>query len=232
MNVAVYTLTRDRLDYTKYAFQTLAEKAGHSYDHFIIDNGSVDGTVQWLKENEDKFKRIIYNAENLGISKASNQALDAIFGIDKPHEHNHTFYDLIIKFDNDCEVLSENIIGQIVEIYQDQIEKNFAPRYVLSPYVEGLTKQPHRGRFVQLCRRRVGMTGIVGGIFHIVPAEIYANYRYPDNLPKAWGQDDDFCHYVKTHGGEVGYIEGLKVNHYETTTGQAQRYPDYFKHKH
>ena len=218
MKVAVYSLTRDRLDYTKHCFQTLKEKAGMEYDHFIIDNGSEDGTQEWLKTQN--FKQVIFNKENVGISKASNQALEEILKGD---------YDLIIKFDNDCEVVSENIIGQITEIYQDI--KKFDSKYVLSPRVEGINHQPARGHYTQLAERRIGITGVVGGLFHIVPRSVYRDYRYAENLPKAKGQDETFCEWARHNGCEVGYIEGLVVNHYEGTDNQAKRYPDYFKRK-
>lgn len=227
MKIAVYTLTRERLEYTKTCFQSLWDLAGMDFDWYIVDNGSQDGTQEWLKENEDKFTKAIYNDENLGISKASNQALESIFSI--ANQEKGIKYDLIIKFDNDCKVLSGNILGQIAEIYSDI--KQFACKYVLSPHVEKINSQPERGRFTQLSGRKIGLTAIVGGIFHIVPAEIYKQYRYPEDLPKAKGQDDGFCDWVKKNGGEVGYIEGLSVEHIDGCNIQCQKFPEYFKRK-
>ena len=111
IKVAIYTLTRDRLEYTKHSFETLKKQAWYDYDHFIIDNGSTDGTQQWLKDNKSEFKKVILLPENVGISKGSNMALDIIFATDK--------YDLIVKMDNDCEVVSDNIIGQLCQIFED-----------------------------------------------------------------------------------------------------------------
>lgn len=221
MKIAVYTLTRDRLDYTKRSFKSLAEKAGCDYDHFVVDNGSEDGTVAWLVENEHKFKSVLCNDENKGISEASNQALEQIFIEDD--------YDLIIKMDNDCLVISDNMLSQIVEIYED-IPK-YAAEYIFSPYVKGINNQPSRAGYIMYARRRIGLTGIVGGLFHIVPFEIYKHYRYPEGLPKAWGQDDHFCNSLVQKGCNFGYIEGLIVEHMDTTDGQAKKYPEYFKRK-
>ena len=220
MKIAIYTLTRDRLDYTKASFESLAKNAGCGYDHFVIDNGSEDGTVEWLMENKHKFKLVLSNVDNKGISKASNQALDWIFNDD---------YDLIIKMDNDCLVVSENILGQVAEIYEDIPEH--AAKHILSPYVKGINNQPMRARYIQYAGRRIGLTGIVGGLFHIVPVGIYKDYRYPEKLPKAWGQDDHFCNHIKSIGCETGYIEGLIVEHMDTTDGQAKKYPEYFVRK-
>lgn len=221
MRIAIYTLTRDRLEFTKHCFQTLWDKAGYQFDHYVVDNGSVDGTVEWLKENCTKFTYVSLQPQNIGISKASNLALNII-------EIKDT-YDLIIKFDNDCEVISDNILGQIVEIYE--AIGQFGPNYILSPRVEGINTQPTRGRQVQLAGRTIGLTAIVGGLFHVVPRAVYKHYKYPETLPKAKGQDDHFCDWAKKQGCEVGYIEGLVVNHYLTTNGQYQHNPAYFERK-
>lgn len=219
MRIAIYTLTRDRVEYTEHCFKTLKQKAWNvAYDHFVIDNGSRDSTPSFLKSWQ--LKQRILLPENIGISWGSNIMLDVIFATAK--------YDLIIKMDNDCEVVSENILGQLTEIFRDAKTKG---DYILSPRVIGINRQPKRVRNEILGGRDIGITSIVGGLFHVVPAEIYANYRYPITLPKAWGQDDDFCHRTNQKGCRCGYVEGLKVNHYETTDGQAKRFPEYFERK-
>jgi GT2 family glycosyltransferase len=224
MKVAVYSLCRDRVDYTKACFTSLQTKAGIDFHHLIIDNGSTDATVEWL-QNEycKKYTNcvLVTSPVNVGISKASNIALDILCSAN---------YDLICKCDNDCFIQSENILEQISEIYENL--KQFHPKFVLSPKVEGIVNQPTRGAYTMLSRRRIGLTAIVGGLFHCVPTDVYRQYRYPEHLPLAHGQDDDFCNWVIKNGGQIGYIEGLVVEHYEGTHNQALRYPEYFKRKH
>jgi len=92
MKIAIYTLTRDRLEYTEHCFASLkAQSWGYPYDHFVFDNGSQDGTVDWLR-NEYKPFFLARDDYNKGISLASNILLSEIF---------HGNYDLIIKMDND-----------------------------------------------------------------------------------------------------------------------------------
>lgn len=226
MKIAVYSLTRDRLDYSKICFASLQEKAGVEFDHYVLDNNSTDGTKDWLLNqynyNHDKSYLNYYADSNLGISKASNKLLDIIFKSDKN-------YDLICKVDNDALIISDNILGQISEIYRDMLP--YSCKFVLSPRVEGIVNQPRRIRDFNISGRRIGQVGIVGGLFHCVPAEVYKEYRYPENLPLAKGQDDHFCDWFNKRGGAIGYIEGLIVEHYEGTNKQAERYPDYFKRK-
>ena len=225
MKIAIYTLTRDRLEFTKHCFGTLWSKAGESFDHYIIDNGSTDGTPQWLGTNGQQFKSVTYLSKNVGISVGSNLALAQIAAVGG--------YDLVIKMDNDCEVVTDEILKRIVKCFEE-LGKYPA---VLSPRVEGIVHQPVRvcifkgitdkikGSFL------IGATGIVGGLFHIVPWSIYKDYRYPETLPLAWGQDDDFCEWLRRRGVLTGYIEELVVKHYLTTDGQVKKYPDYFKRK-
>jgi len=220
--VAIYSLCLDRLDYTKHCFKTLKEKAGYPYDHYVVDNGSKDGTVEWLKENEGTFKKVIYNPENLGIGKASNQALEEIF---------KAGYDIIIKMDNDCEVVSENIVKGIVDFYESKwAQRKYAAKYIVSPRVEGIMRQPERHDKDIIGNYEIGFTSMVGGLFMCLTPAILKEFRYREDL-KRMGLDSHICHFVNHNGGRCGYIENLVVNHYETTDGQAKRYPEYFEKK-
>lgn len=215
--VAIYSLTRDRLDYTKHCFGLLRDLAGYPFDHYVIDNGSQDGTVEWLKD-EYKPYQLVENPINYGIPIASNQALDAI-GND---------YDLIIKMDNDCEVVYPNLLRRIVRLYENTPPlKNL----FLSPRVEGIVNQPKRYAKTMVDDVEIGLTGIIGGLFHVMRADIYQTFRYDESLPMARGSDDKVSTWFRRQGGECGYMEPLEVRHYETTAGQAARYPEYFERK-
>jgi len=54
MKIAIYTLTRDRLQYTQDCFSSLWQNAGMPFDHYIVDNGSEDGTVEWLMQEAER----------------------------------------------------------------------------------------------------------------------------------------------------------------------------------
>lgn len=216
MRIAVYTLTRDRKAYTEHCFNTLWQNAGYPFDHFVIDNGSCDGTVEWLYSNATRFAKIVLEPDNTGISRASNMALDII----------GNGYDLIVKMDNDCEIATYGLFADMVKVFE------FAGRPLfLSPRVEGINRQPKRVYNIHAGHYTIGRTGIVGGLCHWLPAATYQRYRYPETLPKAWGQDDHLSDWCYKQRIEMGYVDALTVNHYEGTDAQAQRYPDYFERK-
>ncbi len=217
MKVAIFTLCRDRLAYSQHCFELLWQKAGHLYDHYVIDNGSEDGTVDWLMANRHRFKRVVFNGENEGIGVACNMALDLI----------GTGYDLICKMDNDCEIVTPDLVAKMVAVYSGAGGQPF----LLSPRVEGIRRQPKRDHNVNLAGHIIGRTGIVGGLCHWLQADVYQRYRYSTKLPKAWGNDGHFCDWAYRQRIPIGYVEELVVNHLDTTDGQALKYPDYFERK-
>jgi glycosyltransferase involved in cell wall biosynthesis len=225
LSIAVYSLTRDRFQFTEECFCSLWNEAGIDFDHFVVDNGSQDGTQGWLLGHAaaGTLKAAILNETNKGISYGSNQALDRIFS--EPIQ-----YDLICKVDNDCLVKTPDILRKIHDLYRDCLCGPIP--YITSPRVEGINRQPSRGRTEYRGEYGIGLTAIVGGLFHVVPRDAYKNFRYDQTLPLAKYQDDQFCNYVKTvlHG-QVGYIEELVVEHYLTTNGQAALLPEYFARK-
>jgi GT2 family glycosyltransferase len=225
-NIVVYTLTRDRLDYTKRSFASLAANAGMSYAHVVVDNGSTDGTQDWLtgEVTRGAIDRLVLLPANEGISRASNLALDTLF-------REFPRVQMIVKMDNDCLVTTPKLLKHMCECLTYAQKDPGEPTHILSPRVTGINRQPHRGRSGTLAGRPIGYTAIIGGLFHCVPAEVYHAYRYPEGLPLARGQDDDFCHWAKEHSFEVGYVEDLTVEHMDGTDAQAARYPDYFQRK-
>lgn len=207
MNVAVLSLTRDRLEYTKHCFGTLLANAGCEFDWWITDQGSQDGTVDWLLANTDA-TITAYN-ENAGICPALNAMIDdALAAAD---------YDVIVKVDNDCELLTPNTLRDVCELTLDG-------HALLSPHILGLRHPPmpignHRG---------VSVTQVIGGIFLACPASVFKRgYRHPINATRD-GDDWMLCRWFQAQGGLVGYVDGYQANHYETTDGQHARYPEYF----
>lgn len=224
MKIAVYTMTRDRLEYTKRSFTALKLRAGRQYDHYVLDNGSKDGTASWLQENATEFKWLKLESENTGISKGSNTCIEAI-------RNSGENYDIIIKMDNDCEVLSDNILVEVENIMTGDTLP-FGSNYILSPVVTGINNPPAVDHVKKVAGYRVGMTAIVGGLFMITSAKtLYSFPGFDPTLPKAKGQDDQFCHWFKINGGEVGYIEALSVYHIDGTDGQCAKFPEYFTRK-
>jgi hypothetical protein len=205
VNVAVLSLTRDRLDYTRHCFATLRAFAGCDYDHYVLDQGSQDETVDWLKGRVHWIEAL---PENIGISRGMNRLLGLI----------DRHYDVIVKIDNDCELTQPKTLKTVCELA-------LSHNAMLSPVVKGLIHPPVPQEFVDLGGWRIGKLGQIGGIFAAVPATFYRQFRFDETNP-TWGMDDaQMCHEFT---GTVGYVMDFSVRHFESTVGQHKRYGWYF----
>lgn len=217
--VAVFTLTKDRLAYTKRMFKALDEHTNRNYDHFVVDQGSTDGTVEFLKTR--KLKKLILNDTNTGISRGSNQALDLI-GDD---------YDYIMKMDNDAEIMTDNWLAEMVKL--SVLGDDHA---ILSPYIEGIRSYGNDGlagmpriQSVKVLGHTLGLTTHIGGISVLAPASIYKNFRFNEKDYMSGQQDVSFSAYASQNGYAIAYVEDIKIEHMDTTKGQETKYPEYFK---
>ena len=227
MRFAVYTLTRQRLEFTRYTFDLLRAKAGQTFDHYVVDNTAPDeddGTHGWLdtERQAGRIYRVHHMPRNMGISIGSNLAL--AFIASAPGR-----YDAVLKFDNDCEVVSDNLlVGLGLFLERAALDNR---RFAISPQVEGIGWQPPRTKTTTEYGCVFGETGMIGGLCHCIPWDDYRDYRYPETLPMASGQDGHVCQDLVRRGVTVGYLEELVVRHYMTTTGQTRHLPAYFERK-
>jgi hypothetical protein len=87
-------VTHNRLEYSRQAFVDLQAKTDFPHELIVIDNGSTDGTAEWLNEIEPAVRatggQVIRNETNLGMARALNQALRLMGG------------DCFVRVDNDC----------------------------------------------------------------------------------------------------------------------------------
>ncbi len=213
MKIAVLSLTRDRLDYTRHCFASLETNAGCEYDHFVFDNGSTDGTKEWLTEEFETggIDGWCSSEENIGIHRALNVLLDETDGA----------YDVIVNFDNDCEVLVPDTLLTVAAFAVDH------PGWIVGPHTQGLRHPPAILEERTVDGLRVGVTMGIGGIFMPLPA----GWRYSERAPLQGNGDGYVCAQARAQGHTCGYLLDFPVNHYETTDGQWARYPEYFERK-
>ncbi len=211
MRVAVVTLTRDRLDFTKHCFNTLRSNAGIKYDHIVLDQGSTDGTVEWLVDQPEL--SVISMRENMGICPALNYLLD--------REIDPENFDVIVRWDNDCEVLTPNTLRTVCEAADQS-------GWILAPKVRGLRFSPAEAAPAPLGDVFVGETVTLGGIFMAIPSDLFTDwgFRYDETNPPYTG-DEAICAWWRANGGHCGYVQGYEVNHYERIDEQMERFPEY-----
>lgn len=117
MKLSIITLTYNKLDYTKKYIESLF-KYTKDFELIIVDNGSTDGTVEYLKSIPNL--KLILNKENLGFSRGNNQGIEIATG-----EY--------IGFLNNDILLSPNWFGEIENIFKTEPNAGFiSPRHIHS----------------------------------------------------------------------------------------------------
>jgi len=223
MRIAIFSFTRDRLKYTRDCFYSLyACKEFQDFDHYIIDNGSIDGTKKYLIDNYTNYKSLVLSSSNLGLHKASAIIKDLI----QP-------CDLVIKVDNDCFFSDPKTLFYIVKSYKI-LTKHNKGKCILSPTVQGIVNQPKKGepwgKDISDNLYEFRYTGQIGGLCMAIPYELFTKLDFNINLPKARGLDSNICQQAILNNYSLIYAN-YSVTHYEGTLIQAKRYPAYFIRK-
>jgi glycosyltransferase involved in cell wall biosynthesis len=195
--ILVITITRNRLETTRKYLSQLKRKAGYEYKHVIVDNGSLDGTVEWLK---GKGYDVVSNIENEGIVRAwvrgYNYAIKKGF---KP--------DYVMKFDDDCEIVTDNILQRIMNFYEQVGDKyitapldlNILPSY--KPQIVDNRKE--LGSF------RVEITTHTGGMFTVIPIKAFELMIKDGGIEK----DVERGGFWRNNGYFSVYLQDLKTLH-------------------
>ncbi len=71
--VSIVTLSWNALEFTKLAVESIRAHTSIPYEIIVVDNGSDEATVAWLREQSGL--RVIYNAENRGFAGGNNQGM-------------------------------------------------------------------------------------------------------------------------------------------------------------
>lgn len=191
MKVAAVTITYNRLELTKRTIESFYDKTKVDY-HLFIDNGSTDGTEEYLKA----FDHVLLK-KNFGIAYAFRDAVLRLKG-----------YDFILKLDNDIETVTYDIINKMLKFYELNginyccspvdlnLDKAFAPvvlgRQVLNGY-------------------NVMFTTHTGGAFQMIP------YSICERLVKEFRHfkagDYMIGSYYRRHAYRPAYLTDLEMKH-------------------
>lgn len=134
MKLSIITLTYNKLEYTKKFVKSLY-KYTKDFELIIVDNGSTDGTVEYLKSIPNV--KLVLNKENLGYSKGNNQGIEIAEG------------EYIGFFNNDI-LLAPDWFETIEEIFNKEEKLAFiSPRHI-NPHFD----KTNENRFLKYFKKR------------------------------------------------------------------------------
>lgn len=217
--VSIFTIHYDRLDYSKQTYKEMVETAGYPFTWYALDNGSKDGTPEWLEGLRKKgLAKTVLLDKNVGITKASNMLIDEIARLGA---------DIIVKVDNDIEFQTNGWLREIVEMWKTNT------MLYMSPYVEGLIHNPGgapRMGYGYIGDKYVEVTKHIGGILAAISARAYMNFRWNDKMLHG-SQDTEASQYFRKLGYMPCYLPMQRIKHRDGTAGQMVKYSDYFERR-
>jgi GT2 family glycosyltransferase len=153
MKIAAVTITYNRLELTKKTVDSFYSKTNVDY-HLFVDNGSTDGTQEYLKS---KFDHVPLD-KNYGITEAFR------VGVERLKD-----FDFILKLDNDIETVTDQIIEKMLKFYElngtkfvcSPVDLNLDPNYAPRSFGKG-----------NLNGYNVSYVSHTGGAFQMIPIDI------------------------------------------------------------
>jgi GT2 family glycosyltransferase len=79
-SVSVIIVNWNGKDYLKDCLQSLRAQTFSDYEVILVDNGSTDGSVEWIRENFPGWVRVLANKRNEGFSGGNNRGIRASSG--------------------------------------------------------------------------------------------------------------------------------------------------------
>jgi GT2 family glycosyltransferase len=221
--VAVVILTWNALAYTKRCFEALRTLTEHaSWRLIVVDNGSTDGTVEWLRTQD--WLTVVENGKNLGFTKGCNIGIRAA----RPEED-------IVLMNNDIIVVDPHWLERLQDIAYGADDIGVVGTRLVDG--EGLIN--HLGSYMQpvtLMGQQMG--GLERDINQavrdrdaecVVFAQAYLRRDCIDDIGLldedlfAYFEDTDYCFRVTRSGRRVIYAGTVCPVHYHNTSTRENK---------
>ncbi len=101
--VSIVVLTRDGAEHLRRLFRGLDRTTYRPFEVIVVDNGSIDSTVDVLAVERPYPTRVVRNEENVSFSKGNNQGADLAQG------------ELLLVLNNDVEPINPGWLGAMVQ---------------------------------------------------------------------------------------------------------------------
>ena len=228
--VNIGMITYNRLEFTKQSIESIIKHTKYPYVLTVVDNGSSDGTKEYLLELKNKgvIKNLILLSENVGVAKASNIAWII--------EPKAKYY---LKLDNDIVVEKDGWLETMVETIEKipqagAVAYNFEPISYPLLKINGILVRPKiRGNLGGACilipRRTVEKIGYWRDDYGLYGEED-ADYGVRislSNMINIYMADEDIGKHLPS--GKAAVIDPIT---FEAKDGvEEQLYPEYRKFK-
>jgi GT2 family glycosyltransferase len=206
----------------------------YEFEIFVVDNASMDCSVEMIK-NSFPNVHVIENAENVGFSKANNQAITLSKGR----------YVLLLNSDT---IVEKNTISDMIRFMDTNPNAGASGCKVVLPsgdldkachrgfptpsasfyYLTGLDKRySHNPKYTAYHMSHLDMNKIheidcLVGAFMIVRRKTIHEIGLLDESYFMYGEDIDWCYRIKQAGWKIYYNPQVKITHYKGASSRKK----------
>lgn len=215
--VSIVIVTCNRLDFTRKTLESIFANTDYpNYEIIVLDNQSMDGTVEYLEkiEKHPQVSHVIYFKSNQGKGRAANLGFrlakgDYLIGLDDDVLVPKGWLSKMINAINavpNIGWLCMNFENLSQEIFTPETERKFGKITIQTPHAVG-------GQCVAMPRTT----------FEQIGGYIESTYY--------GGVDSEYNMRAKKYGLLTGYVIDVVGYHLGGTKHESEQYPDYFKYK-
>ncbi|WP_107839168.1 glycosyltransferase family 2 protein [Metasolibacillus meyeri] len=212
----------------------LSAKLNIQYEIYVVDNASSDNSVEQLK---DAFPQItvIANKQNVGFSKANNQAIKICKGRhvlllnSDTIVHEDTLDTMVQFMDAHFDVGAAGCEVNLVDGSLDKAcHRGFPTPEASFYYMMGLSrKYPDSPKFNSYHKSYMNMQEIhdidcLVGAFMIVRREAFEQIGLLDEDFFMYGEDIDWCYRIKEAGWRIVYNPLVSILHYKGASSRRK----------
>ena len=198
--IGMLTLTWNRLRLTKESILTARKKAGIPFHHLVVDNGSTDGTREWLRKQFGKgeLEGVILNHSNRGVIGGHSVAY-----------HYLKEYEYFIRIEDDTKFLTNDWLKIAI-----QIMDSLKGKAVLGCRTIGLKNAQVVDKTLKIAGYSVSRSNWFGG-FLLMPRRVWALIQRDETASaRYWGFNEVIGRIAREQKMFTGIIEDVKVYHH------------------
>lgn len=235
---SIIILNKDLLVYTKQLIESIrhyTEKG--SYEIIVVDNGSQDGSVEWLQQQNDI--RLIANPENAGFPKGCNQGMEIAKGQDILLLNNDTVVTTNWLSNLRQALYSAPCVGAVGPVTNNctNLQKIEIP-YPNENTVSAMNDMQHFAAGYNKCdHAKWHKWMMVVGFCMLFKREVYEKIGGMDEAYSPGNYEDvDYCLRIRKAGYEILLCKDTFIHHFGSKTfdrdggGKNSKYSDYLVH--
>jgi GT2 family glycosyltransferase/glycosyltransferase involved in cell wall biosynthesis len=207
--------TYNNLPLNKACLHSIAQETDYpNYEVIVVDNGSTDGTAEWLVEaaQRDRRLKVICNRENRGFAAANNQALRRARG------------EFLCLLNNDTLATRgwlSTLIGRLRKTpglgLVGPVSNNVGNAAKVPAGYRNVAQLPRWAE--TYCRRHDGEVvpaEMLGFFCVVMPREVYERVgELDERFGLGYFEDDDYCRRVRDAGYTFGFVRDAFVHHWQ-----------------